>query len=65
MNKQDQKHLDRAAQHGRGALLRTMAVIHRSGSARTQREIEAQIYAVDAGPEFTWINGTMLHNSEL
>ena len=65
MNKQDQKQITRATQHGRGALLRTLAIIHRAGSTRTQREIEAQISAMDAGTEFSRTSGALLHRSEL
>jgi hypothetical protein len=64
MNKQDQKHIDRATQQGRESLLRTMAIIHRAGSSKTQREIEDKIYAERAGAEFSWVNGAILHDSE-
>ena len=64
MNKQNQKHIDRAAQQGRGALLRTLAIIHRCSTTRTQREIEDMIHAAQAGAEFSWINGAILHDSE-
>ena len=65
MTNADQWQITRATQHGRGALLRTLAVIHRAGSARTQREVEAQISAMDAAAEFSRANGALLHRSEL
>jgi hypothetical protein len=65
MTNADQKQITRATQHGRGALLRTLAIIHRAGSTRTQREVEAQISAMDAGTEFSRTNGALLHRSEL
>lgn len=64
MNKQNQKHIDRAAQQGRGALLRTLAIIHRCSTTRTQREIEDMIQEAQAGAEFSLVNGAMLHDSE-
>ena len=64
VNKQNQKHIARAAQQGRGALLRTLAIIHRCSTTRTQREIEDMIHAAQAGAEFSWVNGAILHDSE-
>ena len=64
VNKQNQKHIDRAALQGRGALLRTLAIIHRCSTTRTQREIEDMIHAAQAGAEFSWVNGAILHDSE-
>ena len=64
MNKQDQKQLTRAAAQGRGAYLRALAVIHRSGSTRTQREIATMIEDGAAWDEFTRVNGALLHWSE-
>jgi len=64
LSKTDQKQLDRASAQGRGAVLLTMALIHRSGSARTQKEIELQIEAGNCWDEFTMRNGALLHNSE-
>lgn len=65
MTKQEQKQIDRATTQGRGALLRTMAIIHRAGSSRTQKEINAAIEQADAQGEFTMVNGALLHNSEI
>jgi hypothetical protein len=65
MTKQEQKHIDRAAAQGRGALLRTLAQIHRAGSSRTQKEISGMIEAVTAWQDFTMVNGALLHNSEI
>lgn len=65
MTKQEQKQIDRATAQGRGALLRTMAIIHRAGSSRTQKEINAAIEQADAQDEFTMVNGALLHNSEI
>ena len=64
MTKAEQKQIDRATTQGRGMLLRTLAVLHRSGSAKTQREIEAQIAGAYADEEFVRINGVLLHRSE-
>jgi len=44
--------------------MRTLAIIHRCSTARTQREIEDMIHAAQAGTEFSWINGAILHDSE-
>jgi hypothetical protein len=65
MTKQEQKQIDRATAQGRGALLRTMAIIHRAGSSRTQKEINAAIEQADAQGEFTMVNGALLHTSEI
>jgi hypothetical protein len=65
MTKQEQKQIDRAIAQGRGALLRTLAIIHRAGSRRTQKAVELQIESGNAWDEFTMINGALLHNSEV
>jgi hypothetical protein len=65
MTKQEQKQIDRATTQGRGALLRTLAIIHRAGSTRTQKTIELQIESGNAWDEFTMVNGALLHNSEV
>ena len=65
MTKQEQKQIDRATVQGRGALLRTMAIIHRAGSTRTQKQITAMIDEAGAQDEFTMVNGALLHNSEI
>ena len=65
MTKQEQKQIDRATAQGRGALLRTMAIIHRAGSSRTQKEILAAIEQASAMDEFTMVNGALLHDSEI
>lgn len=65
MTKSEQKQIDRATAQGRGALLRTLAVIHRSGSSRTQKRIEAQIIDAGASDEFVRVNGALLHCSEV
>lgn len=64
MNKQNQKHIDRATAQGRSAQLRTLAIIHRCSTSRTQREIEDIIHLLGAGAEYSWVNGAMLHDSE-
>ena len=64
MNKQNQKALDKAAFHGHGSLLRTIALIHRCSSKRTQNELEALIEAANAWGSFSWVNGALLHSSE-
>ena len=64
MNEQIQKHIAAAALQGRGALLRTLAIIHRCSTTRTQREIEDMIYAAQAGAEYSWVNGAIVHDSE-
>lgn len=65
MTKTEQKQIDRATRVGRGELLRTLACIHRSGSSRTQREVLEQIERANCFDEFTLVNGTLVHNSEL
>jgi hypothetical protein len=69
MTKQNQKQLDRAYAQGFTAYLRCLAVIHRSSSTRTQREIDAIIkgdgeFQVDMGDHFVRVNGALLHRSE-
>ena len=64
MNKQNQKHIARATQQGRSAQLRTLAIIHRCSTTRTQREIEDIIHLLGAGAEYRWVNGAILHDSE-
>jgi len=64
MTKQEQKHIDRAAVQGRGALLRTLAITHRAGSSRTQKEIITMIENADAQDDFIMLNGALLHKSE-
>ena len=64
MTKQETKTLERARAGGRGYLMRMMAIVHRSGSTRTQREIEQAINDADAMGEFARINGALVHNSE-
>lgn len=65
MNKQEQKAIDRATMQGRGALLRTLAQLHRAGSSRKQKEINEMIDKGYAWDEFTMVNGALLHNSEV
>jgi hypothetical protein len=65
MTKAEQKQIDRARAQGRGALLRTLAITHRAGSSRTQKEIIAMIDEAGAQDEFTSMNGALLHRSEI
>jgi len=65
ITKAEQKQIDRAAVHGRGAMFRTMAIIHRAGSARTQKAVELAISRGDAWDEFTRLGGALLHKSEV
>jgi hypothetical protein len=65
MTKQEQKQIDRATAQGRGALLRTMAIIHRAGSSRTQKEVSAMIEQAGTQDEFITLNGALLHRSEI
>ena len=64
MNKQNQKQIDRATQQGRESTLKTLAILHRCSTTRTQREIEDIIHLLGAGAEFSWVNGAILHDSE-
>lgn len=64
VTKSEQKQIDRATTQGRGALLRTMAIIHRAGSARTQRAIKQAIEDAGVDNEFVVINGALLHLGE-
>ena len=65
ITKSEQKQIDRARVMGRGALLRTMAQLHRTGSSRTQKSIESAIESANAWFDFTMVNGALLHNSEV
>ena len=65
ITKSEQKQIDRASAMGRGAMLRTLAIIHRAGSSRTQKAIELAIAEGNAGDAFTRINGALVHNSEV
>jgi len=65
MTKSEQKQIDRASVQGRGAVLRTWAIVHRSGSKRTQNEINLLIESNNCWDEFTMINGALLHSSEV
>lgn len=65
MTKSEQKQITRATAQGRGALLRTLAIIHRAGSSRTQKEINAAIEQAGTQNEFTTLNGALLHRSEV
>ena len=64
MTKSEHKQIARATPAGRGALLQTLAIIHRAGSTRTQNQVLAMIEAAHAMDEFTTVNGALLHNSE-
>jgi hypothetical protein len=64
MNKQNQKQIDRAMAQGRSSALRTLAILHRCSTTRTQREIEDIIHLLGAGAEYSWVNGAILHDSE-
>ena len=64
MNKQNQKQIDRAMQQGRESTLKTLAILHRCSTTRTQREIEDIIHLLGAGAEYSWVNGAILHDSE-
>ena len=65
LNKNDEKQLQRAGAHGRGAVLRAMAIIYRCGSVKTQREIMTRIEDADCVSEFEMVNGALLHVSEI
>ena len=65
MKQSEQKQITRAAAQGRGAMMRALALIHRAGSSRTQREIDRIIDSGNAWHEFTTRNGAVLHNSEV
>jgi hypothetical protein len=65
VTKSEQKQIDRASVMGRGAMLRTMAIIHRAGSSRTQKAIEGAITAGDAWLDFVRVGGALVHNSEV
>jgi hypothetical protein len=45
-------------------LLRTLAIIHRAGSTRTQKQITTMIDEAGAKDEFTMVNGALLHKAE-
>ena len=64
VNKQNQKHIDRATLQGRESTLKTLAILHRCSTTRTQREIEDIIHLLGAGAEYSWVNGAILHDSE-
>lgn len=64
VTKSEQKQIDRARVMGRGALMKTLAIIHRAGSKRTQNAIEQMINVGQCNADFKWINGALLHISE-
>ena len=66
MTKFEQAQIKRAKPHGRSALLRTVAIIHRAGSKRTQREILELIKDLGAGSsgELTVRNGCLMYIGE-
>ena len=63
MTKSEQKQVNRALAQGRGAYLRTLAIIHRAGSTRTQREVETMMGHLTE--EYVWVNGALVHQSEV
>lgn len=65
VTKSEQKQIDRATLQGRCALLRTLAIVHRAGSARTQKAIKQAIEDAGAANEFVVINGALLHLGEV
>jgi len=65
VTKSEQKQIDRALIQGRGAYLRTLAIIHRAGSSRTQKVVCEAIDRGECWNEFTMVNGAILHNSEV
>ena len=66
MTQSEQKQIDKAVQQPRNERLRGLAVIHRAGSSRTQRDVEDLIHLIPrAGEEFSWVNGALVHDSEL
>ena len=65
MTKFEQKQINRAsAAGGLGTMLHTLAIIHRAGSTRTQREINAIIDRYEAWSHFTKVNGALLYRTE-
>ena len=65
VTKSEQKAITRAYAQGRGAVLKTLAILHRSGSSRTQKAIHAWIDASQCMDEFKLVNGALLHSSEV
>lgn len=65
MTKFEQKQIARATLAGRDAMLRTLALIHRAASKRTQKEVDLLIESHNAWDQFTMVNGALLHNSEI
>jgi hypothetical protein len=65
VTKAEQKQITRATAQGRGALLKTLAILHRSASKRSQNAINEAIEQANAWDCFTMVNGALLHNSEL
>ena len=65
MTKFEQKQIDRAAAAGGlGTMLHTLAIIHRAGSTRTQKEVAALIDSVNAWSHFSIVNGALLYRTE-
>lgn len=66
MTKQEIATIERAKAQGRDALMRTLAIIHRSGSSRTKRQIYAMISDAGANGEFIFVlrSGALIHVSE-
>jgi len=65
MTKQETKTIERARVAGRGALLRTMAIVHRSASTRTQCETVQSINHADVMDYFIRVYGALVHQSEI
>lgn len=66
MTKSEQKQIARATNAGGlGTLLHTFAIIHRAGSARTQKEINLIIEKYNAWDQFTMRNGALLYRTEV
>lgn len=64
MTKTERSQIERATKMGRGALMRMLAILHRAGSTKTQREILQQIKDAGCEDEFIMRNGCLLHHSD-
>ena len=66
LTKADQKQLDRAVSTGdAGYIGRTLAIIARSGSARTRTAVYELIERSYDFRDFHMVNGALLHKSEV
>jgi len=66
LTKANQKQIERAlSTRDTDYIGRTLAVLHRSASERQQKEISAWIDKYSDWRDFSWVNNTLIHKTEL